>query len=329
MKFEWSKDKKLVGLGPMDGVTDSPMRQLARHHGADFTFTEMISADGLVRKSKTIFKRLNFKKRERPIVAQIFGKDPQIMGEAAKMLEHDFKFDAIDVNAACPAKTVITSGHGGALLKNPGLLCSILDVVRHNTTLPVSLKTRCGYKGATEIIKLAPKLEKTGINAIIVHGRTVLQKFQNSADKTIFNRLKSEISVPLIATGDIMNQNDIADLFAHHKVDGVLVARGALGNPWIFEGLDIIKNNPKVFLEKNQSKNLIQKLGVQELRETVIKHLDLSIDYYGNEELACTLFRKHLLWYLGRIPGSKLLKVKASIVKSRKQVEKILQFVNC
>jgi tRNA-dihydrouridine synthase B len=324
MKFEWTRNKKVVGLGPMDGVTDSPFRQINRRFGADFVFTEMISADGLVHKSKTIFKRLNFKKGERPVVAQIFGKDPQVMGEAANILEQDFKFDAIDINAACPSKTVLKSGHGGALLEDPDLLLSILDVVRRSTSLPLSVKTRSGYKDATEIIKLAPKLEKTGINAIIVHGRTVLQKFQNSSDKNIYNRLKSKINIPLIATGDVQNQNDIADLFAQHKVDGVLVARGALGNPWIFEGLEIIKNHPEIFLAKNQSQNLKQNIGLVEFKATILEHLDLAIQFYQEEELACTLFRKHLLWYLGRLPGNKLLKTKACLIKTRNEVIKIL-----
>lgn len=328
MKFEWERNKKVVGLGPMDGVTDSPFRQINRRFGADFVFTEMISADGLVHKSKTIFRRLNFKKSERPIVAQIFGKDPQVMGEAARMLEKDFKFDAVDINAACPAKNVLKSGHGGALLKNPELLLSLLDVVRHSTSLPLSIKTRAGFKDAGEIIKLAPELEKTGINAIIVHGRTVLQKFQNLADKTIFNRLKSKINIPIIATGDVMTQNDIADLFANHQVDGVLVARGALGNPWIFEGLDVVKNKPETFLTKQKSQNLVQDIGLNEFKETILEHLDLMIAYYETEELACTLFRKHLLWYLGRRPGNKLLKIKASVVKNRKEVERVLNFLS-
>lgn len=324
MKFEWKRNKKMVGLGPMDGVTDSPFRQINREHGADFTFAEMISADGLVRKSKTLFKRLNFKKSERPIIAQIFGKDPQVMCEAAKILERDFKFDAIDINAACPAKNIVSSGHGGALLYDPSLLLSILNVVRHSTKLPLSLKTRAGYKDTKEIINLAPKIEEIGINAIIVHGRTVLQKFQNSADKTIFNRLRPKINIPLIATGDIMTQNDIADLFLNHEVDGVLVARGALGNPWIFEGLDVIKKNPQIFLEKQKSQNLKQDIGLLEFKETILEHLDLMIVYYKIEELACTLFRKHLLWYLGRLPKNKILKSKASLVKSRNEVEQLL-----
>src|ERR1035437_312324 len=171
-KFQWDK-KKMVGLAPMDGVTDSPFRYLNRQFGADFTFTEMISADGLVHRSKTIFAKLKFRKGERPIVAQIFGKDPKTMGEAAEILDKEFKFDGIDINAACPSKNVLKSGHGGALLRDPGLLLSLLDVVRHKTKLPLSVKTRLGFRDSDEIIKLAPKMEKIGINAIIVHSRTV------------------------------------------------------------------------------------------------------------------------------------------------------------
>ena len=314
----------MVGLSPMDGVTDSPMRFLNRQFGAYFTFTEMISADGLVHRSKTIFSKLKFRKGERPIIVQIFGKDPQVMGEAAEILDKEFKFDGIDINAACPSKNVLKSGHGGALLKDPQLLLSILDVVRHKTKLPLSVKTRLGFRDSDEIIKLAPKMEKIGINAIIVHSRTVLQKFQNLTDKSVYKRLKSQINVPLIATGNIFDQNDIAELFSEYKVDGVLVARGALGNPWIFEGLEIVKNNPKEFLEKNKSQKLIQEISIVERKEVILKHLDLMIEFYG-EELACTLFRKHLLWYLGRIKGVKKLKTKAAVIQNRQEVEKILK----
>jgi len=322
-KFNWDR-KRMVGLGPMDGVTDSPFRYLNRQFGADFTFTEMISADGLVHKSKTIFEKLKFRKGERPIIAQIFGKDPEIMGEAAEMLEKEFKFDGIDINCACPSKNVLKSGHGGALLKDEELLLSLLDVVRHKTTLPLSVKTRLGFNDSQQIIKLAPKMEKKGINAIIVHSRTVLQKFQNLTDKSAYLRLKQQISVPIIATGDVFNQTDIAELFEKFKVDGVLVARGALGNPWIFEGLEIVKNNPKQFLEKSKSKKLIQEISSNQRKETVLEHLNLMIATYG-DELACVLFRKHLLWYLGRVKGTKKLKTKATLIQNRQDVEKILE----
>jgi len=323
MQFSWENKKRLVGLGPMDGVSDSPMRQLSREFGADFVFTEMISADGLVRKSKTILKKLQFKKRERPIIAQIFGKNPQIMAQAAQILEKDFKFDGIDVNAACPAKKMLNSGHGGSLLKDPGALCSLLDVVRRSTKLSLSLKTRLGYAHNDELIKIIPRIEKTGINAIIVHNRTILQKFEKSADKSIVSRLKKKISLPLIASGDVFTKSDIAK-YISYGADGVLVARGALGNPWIFEGLDIVKEKPQKFLDNYQNKNLIEIISRDELKETILKHLNLTIDFYGDESLACVLFRKHFLWYLSKMKGVKQLKIKAAVVKSKNDVENIL-----
>jgi len=323
-KFSWSQDKRIVGLGPMDGITDSPFRILNKRFGADFVFTEMISADGLVKKSKTIFEHLRFKKGERPIIAQIFGKDPEVMAEAAEILEKRFKFDGIDINCGCSTRKVLSSGHGGALLKDPKRLLSLLHIVRRKTSIPLSVKTRLGYSEPEEIVKLAPKIEKIGINALIIHTRTVKQKFSGRASWNILNQVKKQIKIPLIASGDIFSKEDLAKLFRDTKADGAIVARGALGNPWIFEGLDIIKENPKKYLQIAKTP---EEISLREKKEVILEHLNLMIDPPAggyDEEKACKLFRKFFLWYLKGLVGAKQAKLKAAIIDNLEEAKIVL-----
>jgi len=318
----WVRDKKIVGLAPMDGITDSPFRCLAKSFGADVVFTEMISADGLLRKSKSIFNKLRFKRRERPIIAQIFGKEPKILGEAAEILERDFKFDGIDINAACPKRNVLKSGHGGALIKNPRLLFSIVNVVRHKIKVPLSVKTRIGFGNPSEVFKIAKGLEACGIDCLIVHGRTVKQNFSGKANWEIFSKIKSKIKIPLIASGDIFSKSDLARLFLTTNVDGALVARGALGNPWIFEGLEIIKNNPKMYLLKKDF--AFENISTRERKEVILEHFELMREFYKEEKTTAILFRKFFLWYLRGLNYSKKIKSKAAKISNLKDIKEVL-----
>ncbi len=318
-KFDWSLRK--VGLGPMESYTDSCFRQIARSFGADFVFTEMIPAEGLVRRLKPIFLKLKFKKRERPLVAQLIGRKGKVLAEAAEILEKEIKVDAIDLNFACPVKNVLKQKMGGFLLREVKELLSLLGIVRRKTTLPLSLKTRSGFSSKKEILKWAGELNKTGVDALILHPRTVKQKFGGRADWNLFNLVKQKLSIPLIATGDIFSQKDLARLFLKAKPNGALVARGALGNPWIFENLDLIKENPQRFLNGRGWQKAEPLLA--ERKKVIKEHFSLAQELYG--ENAWFYFRPHIFWYLKFFSGSKKWRIRFGKVKDTSEAKKLIK----
>lgn len=235
-----------VILAPMDGITDKVYRKICKDMGAALTYSEFVAADAIIRNVKVSFDKISKNKEELPFVVQLFGNDPVIMREAAKMVENAGA-DIIDLNFGCPMKKIVSKGAGAALFKNPELMIEITKNVVKSVSVPVTVKTRLGWDESSIIIdKLAPQLQDCGIAALTLHARTRKQLYSGEADWDYFLKLKSDssFSIPLIANGDVDNYQKAKLLFDDYGVDGVMIGRAAIGNPWIFRDCnDYILNN--------------------------------------------------------------------------------------
>ncbi len=293
-------DKTIV-LAPLAGYTDSPFRKIARKHGAGIVFTELISSDGIVRKNKKTHDLIGFSSEERPIGIQIFGKNPDVMGEAARIVE-EYKPDIIDINFGCSVRRVVRSGSGAALLDNTQLLRDIAVSVVKNVKIPVSAKIRIGpnedNKNYMEVVNI---LEDSGISLITVHGRTRSQAFKGSADWDVIKEIKEKTAIPVIGNGDILSYDEAMVRLKSSGCDAVMIGRGAVGNPWIFSG------------EKPEWAGIV----------TQIKdHLRIMIEYYGDKGIL--IMRKHLVKYIRNMRNSAKLRALLVYATSEKEIIDIL-----
>lgn len=285
-----------IVLAPMAGYTDSPYRRIARRHGASLVFTELISADGIVRFGKKTMELLKFTQMERPIGIQIFGKNPETMIEAAKIVE-ELDPDLIDINFGCSVRRVIKNGAGAALLDNPILLKKIAEGIVKSVKVPVSAKIRIGSdENNKNYIQILNMLEDSGISLISVHGRTRKQRFSGNADWNIIKKIKENSTVPIIGNGDIMSYHDALQKQKLSGCNAVMIGRGAIGNPWIFSG----------YLP-----------NYREIVEQIKEHLRLMTDFYG--EKGIILMRKHMVKYIRNMKNS--AKIRSLVVNSNSEEE--------
>lgn len=295
---------KLAGplvLAPIAGFTDSPFRKICVSHGCGLTMTELISAEGIVRKNKKTMDLLKFTEEERPFAIQIFGRKPETVAAAAEVVEA-LSPDLIDINLGCPARKVVGSGNGASLLRDPLLVNRIAEAVVKRTKLPVSAKIRIGWDEASlNYLDVVKALEDAGVSMIIVHGRTRAQQYSGKADWNIIREIREKSSVPVIGNGDIDSYKTAYEMMEFSGCPAVMIGRGAIGNPWIFSG------------RTPESREII---------ETVKLHLDLMLDEYGNRGIH--MMRKHIVRY---IHGTKnAAKARSLIVRavSREEIITIL-----
>jgi len=281
-------------LAPLSGITDAIFRRIARRFGADITLCEMVNCEAVIRGVKKTDKLLAFSPDEHPIGAQLFGKNPASFRTAAKILE-EAGFDFIDINAGCPARKVISGGAGAALLRSPKLLVEILSEICSATNLPVTLKTRLGWD-KPDLLESIELLEKTGIVALTVHARTAKQGFSGEARKNYhyIRQIKSTLNIPVIANGDVFSLEDYNLILAETGADSVMIARGALGNPWIFKE---IKQGKKI------STSLQERLSV------LLEHINGLVNLHG-ERRGLLISRKFIIWYTKGLPSAKQFRTK-------------------
>lgn len=280
-------------LAPLAGITNLPFRMIAREYGCDLCFTEMISANGLIRESAKTIEYLKTTPADRPLGVQIFGAEPGLMAEAAKVVA-GYHPDLIDINMGCPVKKVVKTGSGAALMKDPLLAGRIIRAVAQAVNVPVTVKIRSGWNrhsmNAGEMARVA---EDAGAAAIIIHGRTADQGFSGHADWSVIARVKNTVDVPVIGNGDIWRPEDARRMFTETGCDAVMIGRATLGNPWIFRGIrQILSGKPD-----NSRPDLARRLS------TIRKHWDMETQFYSRH-LANRMFRKHLLWYTKGLPDS-------------------------
>jgi len=341
-----SKKRFLSVLAPMAGYTDSAFRLMCKKFGADIVMTEMVSADAIAHgkfkvthmrhpravpagrqeggdpllvdshfhgndikvegKNKNTADLLSFNEKERPIVIQLFGKNPENFQKAAEWISDNLKPDGIDINMGCPAKKVVGSDHGSALLKNPKLAVEIVRAVKSVISCPLSVKTRLGWQNDDEILDFGPKLIQAGVDALIIHGRTYKDGFRNKARWENIYNLKLQTSnfknkeVSIIGNGDIKSYDDIIQKV--NNLDGVAIGRAAVGKPMIF-----LNNESRI---KNNG-----------LKGIILKHSKMAYDTKG--EHGIIEFRKHLLAYLRGFSNAKELRVKAVKIETVEDVRKI------
>ena len=307
MNNMWTSSKKpILALAPMADFTDAPFCRVCREvSGKDFViFREMVSAEAIVRDSEKTLKMCGFDKIERPIVIQLFGGDPEIIREAAEIVVKKFKPDGIDINMGCPVPKITKKGQAGAsLLKDQDRAVEIVKALKSaNLGVPVSVKTRLGWANDDEILEFAPKLEKAGADLITIHGRTKKQGYSGQANWDRIAEVKKLVNIPVIANGDIRSQEDIDKCIDITGADGVMIGRGALGNPRILGGSELL---------------------LKEKVKVVLRHANLHMEHYGDEHGLKT-FRKHLLFYFKGLPGVKELRQELVKVESIADLERVL-----
>lgn len=225
-----------VFLAPLEDVTDHPFRVICKNYGADFMYTEFISSDALVREVKTIIKKMQLYPVERPIGIQIYGNQIEAMAEAARLAE-ELKPELIDINFGCPVRKIANKGSGAGMLRDVPKLLAITEAVVKAVKLPVTVKTRLGWDSESKIIvDLAERLQDTGIQALTIHGRTREQIYSGVADWTLIGEVKNNprMKIPIIGNGDIDSGEKARQMFDRYGVDGIMIGRAAIGNPYIF-----------------------------------------------------------------------------------------------
>ncbi|RMF94997.1 MAG: tRNA dihydrouridine synthase DusB [Candidatus Schekmanbacteria bacterium] len=301
-------------LAPIAGWTNLPFRIIACEKGAGLTYTELISSEAIVRKNKKTLKMLTCDEREGNRVIQIFGANPDVMARAAKIVE-DMGEKIIDINMGCSVKKVIKNGAGAYLLKSAVDAKKIMKAVVSAVSLPVTVKIRSGWNdrsiNAVEISKIA---EECGISAITVHPRTAVQYFKGTADWNIIKEVKQNVSIPVIGNGDVKTEEDVKRMFEETDCDAVMIGRGALGNPWIFK-------RAEYFITKGEK---MVSPSIKEIRDTMIKHLKLNIEIFG-EKRGISLFKKHSASYVKGMRGAIDFRKKIFLAKSESEAKDIIR----
>ncbi|MEY2864513.1 MAG: tRNA dihydrouridine synthase DusB [Pseudomonadota bacterium] len=280
-------------VAPMAGVTDRPFRTLCKHFGAGHAVSEMMTADAALFAKKKSLYRANFDGELVPISAQIAGSDPQKMAAAARYQVANGA-QIVDINMGCPVKKVCNKLAGSALLQDEDLVARILDAVVSAVDVPVTLKTRLGFaNGQENILRVAARAEQAGIAALAIHGRTREDMYTGHARYELIRAVKAQVSMPIIANGDIDHPYKAAQVLRETGADAVMIGRAAQGRPWIFREI-------AHFL---QTGALLPAPEVAEVREVLLGHLDELYAFYG-EYSGCRIARKHIAWYSNGLQGS-------------------------
>jgi len=311
----WIKSKKpIIALAPMANMTDGPFCRVCRETAGDnfVIFREMASAEAIVRHNEKTLQMCNFAEIERPVVLQIFGGEAGRLAMAARIIYDKFSPDGIDINMGCPVPKITGKTAAGAtLMKDPEKAAVIVRAIKaENLPIPITVKTRLGWSDPREILSFAPLLEQAGADGVSIHGRTKMQGYAGKADWKIIGIVKKILKIPVIANGDIGSREDIEHCLQITGADGVMIGRGALGNPWIF------------------SSARLKHFSLDELARVVLRHAHLHLEHYGPKSMVT--FRKHLAWYfrgdrVKNMSGIKKTRSALMQINTMEELENILQ----
>ncbi|SHI95517.1 tRNA-U20-dihydrouridine synthase [Geosporobacter subterraneus DSM 17957] len=302
-----------LSLGPMAGVTDLTFRLICKEKQCGLVYTEMVSAKGICYGDKNTEALLKIEEGEKPVSLQIFGSDPEFMARAAEKLNKQ-EHAILDINMGCPTPKIVKNGDGSALMRDPELAGRIVKAVVGATDRPVTVKIRKGWD-ETQInaVELAQILEANGAQAIAVHGRTREQFYSGKADWDIIRRVKAAVSIPVIGNGDIFSVEDAMQMMTQTNCDGLMVARGAQGNPWIFERI----------AHYQKTGILLPEPPIEEKINTALKHMEMIIEEKG-EYIGVREMRKHVAWYLKGIRHSAQIRSKINQMDSKEDFRELL-----
>jgi nifR3 family TIM-barrel protein len=303
--------KNIAFLAPMAGIADRAFRELCHHYGAAYTVTEMVSSKGLTMGDKKSGELLLIG-NERPCGAQIFGDDPEIMAQAAvKCLE--YKPEIIDINMGCPAPKIAMNGGGASLMKNPELAYEITKAVVSAVDIPVTAKIRSGWDDSSiNAVHMAELIEKAGASAIAVHGRTRQQMYSGKVDLDLIYNVKKAVSIPVIGNGDITDEPSAAIMLEKTNCDAIMIGRGALGNPWLFQRINAYLSECRLIPEPD----VTQKMAV------MLRHIEKIIEYKG-EYTAMREARHHAAYYTKGMRGGAALRKEICSFEHFEQLEEL------
>ena len=304
-------------LAPMAGITDWPMRVLCYRMGADYACSEMVSAIGYLcaKPGNDAYRRLLAVHPEEDNTAcQLFGKDPSVMGEAAAKVTALGRFRSLDINRGCPARKVVSSGEGSALLLDPDRAYRVMEAVKRNTDLPVTVKTRLGYDtDSMNALELGRAAQQLGLRWIAIHGRTRQQQYAGTADWAAIGELKARLTLPVIANGDVFAPGDAARMLKETGADGVMIGRGAMGNPWLFrEARRVLEGGAP------------QAVSLNERIDTAVLHARWMVDFKG-ERLGVMEMRKHVGHYISGLRGATAIRRQVNFATTLDELTGLLE----
>ena len=312
--FELSHPVPLY-LAPMAGVSESPFRRICRRFGADVVVTEFLSAEGIRRENEATISKLRFGTDERPIGVQIFGGEPDAMGEAAALVTDVFAPEFIDINFGCPVKKVVKRNGGSGCLKDLGLVTSVIRAVSRSTHLPVTVKIRSGWnEEMRDPVTIALRCQDAGARVLTLHPRTRAQMYSGDARWEEIAAVVDALDIPVLGNGDIRTPEDAVRMHDVTGCAGVMIARGSFGQPWIFtQTRALLDGQPKPATPP-----------VKERFAVAVEHAKMADAYETDPRGAAVEFRKHLGWYVKGLPGSADLRRQLHQVVSLGQIEDIL-----
>ena len=304
-------------LAPMAGITDLPFRLLCKEQGAGLLYTEMVSAKAISYHNRNTVSLMETDPKEHPVALQLFGSEPELMGEVAKSIE-DRPFDILDINMGCPVPKVVNNGEGSALLKDPALIREIIKAVSGAVRKPVTAKMRIGFEGAdVDPVEIARIMEDAGAAAIAVHGRTRQQYDSGRADWETIRRIKEAVSVPVIGNGDVDSPEKAEAMFRETGCDAVMIGRAVRGNPWIFREMN----------HYFATGELLPGPSLEELKEEILRHARMQIEKKG-EYTGIREMRKHVAWYTAGMRHSAGIRRESNLISSYGELERLLERFN-
>ena len=314
--LDWkNRPRPIIALSPMADMTDSAfcrtVREVTPNNESLVVFREMVSAEAVVRGNDKTLGMTEVHPAERPLVQQIFGSDPATMAEAAQIIAEQHHPEGFDVNMGCPVYKIVHNFNGAALMKEPALATKIVQAMKAVIDVPLSIKIRLGWEQSTDCIEFARVLEAAGADLITVHGRTKCQGYSGVADWDMIRRVKESVSIPVLCNGDVHRAELAPKALDVSKADGILIARGALGNPWIFAQID------DVLAERNP-----REISLEERIRVIRMHAAHHVAQYG--ERGVVTFRKHLTWYFKGLPGAKKFREHMHAITTLSDLDRVL-----
>ncbi len=301
-------------LAPMAGVTDLSYRKLCKEQGCGLVVTEMVSAKAILYKNRNTQELLRIRDEERPAAVQLFGSDAGIMGEIAEVVSEG-NCDLIDVNMGCPVPKIVNNGEGSALLKEPKKVEAILTAMVKRSKKPVTVKIRKGFNDASvNAVEIARIAEGCGVAAVAVHGRTREQFYSGKADWEIIRQVKEAVKIPVIGNGDVTGAKEAKAMLDLTGCDGVMIGRGAKGNPWIFSQI----------LHYLETGEVLPGPSVLEIKEMILRHGRLLSEDKG-EFTAMREMRKHMAWYTAGLPHSAALRNEINLVETLEEMAGLME----